>query len=43
MRLGAQIVQRDIFLDALEESIHKETDLGVWDEWQWQYDVYNKE
>jgi len=43
VRLGAQVVQRDIFLDALEESIHKETDLGSWDAWQWQYDVYNKE
>ena len=43
MRLGAQVVQRDVFLDALEESMHHETDLGTWDEWQWQYDVYNKE
>jgi len=38
MRLGAEVVERDIFLDALEESIHKETDMGSWQTWNWQYD-----
>jgi leucyl/phenylalanyl-tRNA--protein transferase len=42
-RLGAEVVQRDIFLDALEESIHKETDIGSWEQWTWHYDEQIKE
>ncbi|RUM76367.1 MAG: leucyl/phenylalanyl-tRNA--protein transferase [Sulfurovum sp.] len=39
--LGAEVVPRDFFLDALEESITKSTDLGSWQDWQWQYSSFN--
>jgi leucyl/phenylalanyl-tRNA--protein transferase len=35
--LGAQVVQRDIFLDALEVAIAKETDFGKWYDFTWTY------
>ena len=35
--MGAEVVQRDIFLDALELSIEKETDWGQWGDWHWEY------
>ena len=38
VKLGAEVVQRDIFLDALEETITKHTDLGSWSEWTWRYE-----
>ena len=38
--LGAEEVERDLFLDALEVSIHKHTDLGSWKDWRWSYDVF---
>lgn len=38
VKLGAEVVQRDIFLDALEETITKHTDLGSWSEWTWSYE-----
>jgi len=37
IRLGAEIVKRDLFLDALEKSIKKETDWGQWHDWHWKY------
>jgi len=40
VRLGAQVVPRDIFLDALEETIVKPTDMGSWREWQWSYEDF---
>ena len=36
--LGAQVVERDIFLDALEETIEKPTDLGSWQHFKWEYE-----
>ena len=35
--LGAQVVERDIFLDALEVAITKETDFGKWHDFKWTY------
>ena len=35
--LGAKVVKRDIFLDALEEAIVKETDFGKWHNFKWTY------
>ncbi len=35
--LGAKVVERDIFLDALEEAITKETDFGKWHDFKWTY------
>jgi len=35
--LGAQEVQRDIFLDALANSIEKPTDFGSWEAFSWDY------
>jgi len=37
MRLGAEIVERDIFLDALEVTIHKSCDVGSWQHFTWEY------
>jgi len=37
IRLGAEVVDRDIFLDALEETIDKPMDFGKWHDWQWEY------
>ncbi len=35
--LGAEVVDRDIFLDALEVAITKETDFGKWHDFNWTY------
>ena len=35
--LGAEVVERDIFLDALEIAIEKETDFGKWHDFKWEY------
>jgi leucyl/phenylalanyl-tRNA--protein transferase len=37
MKLGAEVVDRDIFLDALEETIDKPMDFGKWHDWHWKY------
>jgi len=37
VRLGAQVVERDIFLDALELAIEKPTDFGKWHHFNWEY------
>jgi len=37
VRLGAQVVKRDIFLDALEIAIQKPTDFGKWHDFNWEY------
>jgi len=37
IRMGAEVVERDSFLDALEISIEKETDWGQWQHWHWEY------
>ena len=37
VRLGAQTVEREIFLDALEITIQKPTDWGFWDTIHWEY------
>ena len=36
--LGAQVVDRDLFLDLLELSIEKPTDAGSWQHFTWEYD-----
>jgi len=36
--LGAQVVDRDLFLDLLELSIKKPTDAGSWHHFTWEYD-----
>jgi leucyl/phenylalanyl-tRNA--protein transferase len=35
--LGAEVVERDIFLDALEIAIEKPTDFGKWHDFTWKY------
>jgi leucyl/phenylalanyl-tRNA--protein transferase len=35
--LGAEVVERDTFLDALKIAIEKETDFGQWQDWHWNY------
>ena len=35
--LGAEVVERDIFLDALEIAIEKPTDFGKWHDLKWNY------
>ena len=37
IRLGAEVVERDIFLDALEITIEKPTDFGQWHDFNWDY------
>ena len=37
VRLGAEVIDRDIFLDALEIAIEKETDFGEWHDFTWDY------
>jgi len=36
--LGAQIVKRDLFLDLLEQTLEKPTDMGSWQHLIWEYD-----
>ena len=38
--LGAEVVQRDVFLDALAMSIDKSTDIGAWHDWSWSYHAF---
>jgi len=35
--LGAEVIERDIFLDALEIAIEKPTDFGKWHDFKWDY------
>ena len=35
--LGAEVIERDIFLDALEIAIKKPTDFGKWHDFKWEY------
>jgi len=37
VRLGAEVVQRDIFLDALSTTIEEPTEMGPWDHFHWEY------
>ena len=37
VRLGAEVVDRNIFLDALEETIDKPMDFGQWHHFKWEY------
>lgn len=34
---GAELVERDVFLDLLEETLEKKTDFGSWRDWSWKY------
>jgi leucyl/phenylalanyl-tRNA--protein transferase len=34
---GAKLVERDTFLDDLEETLEKSTDFGSWRDWTWEY------
>jgi len=36
--LGAEVIERDLFLDALEEAIEKATDFGSWQHFKWEYE-----
>ncbi len=38
--LGAEVVERDLFLDTLEVTIEKHTDLGSWKDWHWSYNGF---
>lgn len=38
IRLGATVIPRDRFLDELEESLGKSSDLGLWQHFNWEYD-----
>lgn len=35
--LGAEVVERELFLDALEIAIEKPTDFGKWQDFNWEY------
>lgn len=37
VRLGATAISRDSFLDALDESLTKSSDLGSWQDFKWEY------
>jgi len=37
LRLGAEVVQRDIFLDELSTTIEAPTEMGPWDDFHWKY------
>ena len=37
MALGAEVVDRDLFLDALDVSINKANDIGSWQDFRWEY------
>ena len=37
IKWGARLVERDIFLDQLEETLTKSTDFGSWSNWSWEY------
>jgi leucyl/phenylalanyl-tRNA--protein transferase len=41
MRLGAEVVQRSIFLDKLSKAIDAPTDMGPWDDFYWEYKELN--
>jgi leucyl/phenylalanyl-tRNA--protein transferase len=41
--LGAQVVERDLFLDGLEQTLQKPSDLGSWHDFKWTYETYNQE
>jgi leucyl/phenylalanyl-tRNA--protein transferase len=41
--LGAEVVDRDIFLDALAQALQKPSDLGNWHDFEWTYEKYNQE
>jgi len=34
---GAELVERNVFLDLLEEALEKSADFGSWRDWSWQY------
>jgi leucyl/phenylalanyl-tRNA--protein transferase len=36
--LGAEVVERDLFLDALDKAIEKPTDIGSWQHFKWEYE-----
>jgi leucyl/phenylalanyl-tRNA---protein transferase len=36
--LGAEVVERDLFLDSLELAIEKPSDIGSWQHFTWEYD-----
>ncbi|CAA6812798.1 MAG: Leucyl/phenylalanyl-tRNA--protein transferase (EC [uncultured Sulfurovum sp.] len=35
---GATLIERNDFLDRLDDTLEKETDFGSWRDWSWQYD-----
>ncbi|MEA1879493.1 MAG: leucyl/phenylalanyl-tRNA--protein transferase [Campylobacterota bacterium] len=35
--MGAEVVERNLFLDLLEESVSKQSDLGKWHDFEWKY------
>jgi leucyl/phenylalanyl-tRNA--protein transferase len=37
VKWGAELIERNDFLDALEETLEKNTDLGSWSNWRWEY------
>ncbi len=41
VRLGAEVVDRDIFLDALEITVQKPTHVGSWSDFSWTYDFFD--
>ncbi|HIP28492.1 MAG TPA: leucyl/phenylalanyl-tRNA--protein transferase [Sulfurovum sp.] len=37
VRLGAEVVQRDVFLDALSITVEEPTEMGPWNHFHWEY------
>ena len=38
VRMGAKIIDRDIYLDELREALQKPSDLGLWQHFKWEYE-----
>ena len=37
VKCGAELIERNDFLDALEKTLEKDTDFGSWSNWSWKY------
>ncbi|HIP50613.1 MAG TPA: leucyl/phenylalanyl-tRNA--protein transferase [Campylobacterales bacterium] len=37
VKWGAELIERNDFLDALEKTLEKDTDFGSWSNWSWEY------
>ncbi len=40
VKWGAELIERNEFLEALEKTLEKNTDFGSWRDWSWKYSEY---